>query len=142
MKISDDTQNVIDFLSNYSGNTLRKTKDLAVIFEISADRMMHEELSELIFHGTAVYKMGTKILKRQSESDNMDNFRKEFTRSYEIMTTLIKSIIDEAENSVTRRFNDIYLAETDGTIRNLIDLGYDFSVFKAMQRESRQKSQE
>lgn len=134
MEISNDTEKVLDFLDYYSGNTLRKRSDLAVLLELSASYDLANEINDLIFEGTFFKNLNQTIRKAATEPSAIDKMEKEIKISFEKMKSQIFSIIQNLEDSdLIKRFQDLYFSNTQGSFRNMYDLASDLSLLKEIQ---------
>ncbi len=138
MNLSDDTQKVIQFLE-YLGVQLRKKNDFALILEISATYNLIDELTKLIFSSASVWNL-SKTLKKVAGNPNALLLENELHKGIEELLNSLREIIDSAEVEYVKRFQNIYFQNTDGAIRNLIDLAHDFSAFKDIQNQSKKIS--
>ncbi len=55
------------------------------------------------------------------------------------MKEIITEVIRNADDDSNKRFEDVYLADTKGTLKNLIDLSFDLSMFKELQNQLKKK---
>lgn len=138
MKLSDDTQQIMQFLE-YLGVQLRKKNDFALILEISATYNLIDELTKLIFSSASVWNL-SKMLKKVAGNPNAVLLEKEFYKSINELVNSLKVIIEISEEEYINRFQNVYFAETDGAIRNIVDLAHDFSAFKDIQNQSKKIS--
>lgn len=140
MELSTDTQNVLDYLEAISEQGLRKRNDLGVLFEHSAERAVAEEMNDLLFQGTLMYNLFHTLRRAGSNSEGYANLEKEFGEATERVRDLIAKVLVEAEADHVERFEVTYYAMTQGSLRNLIDLGHDLSVAKRVQNDSKYES--
>ncbi|MCX7735788.1 MAG: hypothetical protein N2319_03650 [Candidatus Kapabacteria bacterium] len=134
MEISNDTEKVLEFLDYYSGNTLRKRSDLAVLLELSASYDLANEINDLIFEGTFFKNLNQTIRKAATDPSAIDKMEKEIKISFEKMKSQIFSIIQNLEDSdLTKRFQDLYFSNTQGSFRNMYDLASDLALLKEIQ---------
>lgn len=134
MDISHDTQQVLEFLDYFSGNTLRKRSDLAVLLELSASYDLSEQINELIFQGTYFKNLNQAIRKAVADPSALEKMEKEIRISFEKMKTQIFSIIENLDDpELIKRFHDLYFSNTQGCFRNMFDLSSDLSLLKEIQ---------
>jgi hypothetical protein len=134
MEISPDTNQVLEFLDYFSGNTLRKRSDLAVLLELSASNNLSDQINDLIFEGTFFRNLNQTIRKAATDPAATDKMDKEIKISFEKMKTLIFSIIENLDDSIlTKRFQDLYFSNTQGSFRNMYDLASDLALLKEIQ---------
>ena len=137
MDLSDDTRNVLDFLESFSEQGLRKRNDLGLLFELSADRGAHNEMNDLLFHGTHLYNLFHTLRKATASSQGYENLEKEFSDSVERVRDHVAKALLEAEQVHIERFEVTYYSMTQGSLRNLIDLAHDLSVAKRIQNDNK-----
>ncbi len=138
MNFSSDTEKVIDFLSEFSGNNLRKPNDLAAILEIGATYGVNQSINDLIFCGTSIIHLH-KTLKHINNSDKSYHLvLNELNNSISEITKLLAEIAELSENQVLiNRFQNIYLKGTSGSLMNIIDLSNDLYYLKKLQQISK-----
>jgi len=138
MNISLDTEKVIDFLSEFSGNNLRKPNDLAVILEIGATFGINQLINDLIFCGTSIIHLH-KTLQHINNSDKSYHLvSNEFNNLISEITKFLSEIAELSENQdIVNRFQNIYLQETNGSLMNIIDLSNDLYYLKKLQQSSK-----
>lgn len=135
MPFSDDTEHVLDFLDQASGQGLRKRNDVGVLLELAAERGAHDEMNELIFHGRHLYSLYTTLRKTGPGAEGYQTLEREFAASVERVRDLIAKVLLDAPAENVERFDTQYYAATQGSLRNLIDLAHDLGVFKTVQNE-------
>ncbi len=136
--ISEDTQKVIEFLQNYTKNNLRKPADLATILEISALNSDHNFVINLVFIGKSLWNLNRAFTKSQG-TDNQ-NLERELQKNFVEMQDSLASLIDEIEDEETKeRFRSVYLQNTAGCFRNMIDLSYDLTKLKDLMSDMQKK---
>lgn len=141
MELSADTNNVLDFLGEFSTSGLRKRNDLGLLFELTALRNAHEEMNDLLFHGAHLFNIYHTLRHAASGSEGLKNLEQEFTEGTERFRDMIAKALVEAEAVHIERFETTYYAMTQGSLRNLIDLAHDLRVAKQVQNDSKFKSQ-
>lgn len=130
MIISNDTLNVVNFLHNYSNNTLRKPNDIQIILEIGAIKSIPNHIQQIIFLGKSIWNLNKSLSKSK---DNNANLHRELENSFYQFQSLLKTLLDEInDNEVLNRFNNIYLQLNIGCFRNIIDLSHDLSILKEL----------
>lgn len=135
MPISPDTEQVLDFLDQASGQGLRKRNDMGTLLELAAARSAHREMNDLIFHGRHLYNLYTTLRKTSPGIEGYRVLEKEFATAVETVRDLIATMLIDAPPEQVERFNTTYYAMTQGSVRNLLDLAHDLGVFKAVQNE-------
>lgn len=137
MIISEDTKKVVEYLDQYSENKLRKKNDLETIIEIAATYNGHEILSELIFNGKKVWNLFKKIKKVNPNDDGAELIQKELLKGIEEIRAILAEFAEFGEEQDKKRFDDIYLPDTRGTMLNVIDLSHDLHFLKNLQADSK-----
>jgi hypothetical protein len=138
MKISKDTEAVLNFLIEYSENNIRKLNDLGIILELCATYNEHELLNNLIFTSKSVWNLHRKIKKISPEQEGADLLKKELGRSLDTMRNMLIEVIKYSEEAdIIKRFEEIYFAIQTGAMKNLIDLAHDFSIIKELQQKNK-----
>ena len=135
MQISKDTQAVVEYLDRFSNGTLRKKNDVATILEIAASNNASKMMNDLIFTSKSVWNLYMKIKKSSNATDGAQLLEREFNKSVVLMANLVDKFMDFGDDEVLERFQKVYLADTSGATKNLIDLAYDFSVLKNLQAD-------
>ncbi|MCE5305100.1 MAG: hypothetical protein ABFD61_04895 [Chloroherpetonaceae bacterium] len=135
MKISADTQSVIDFLQMISDNGIRKSIDLATILEVGATYSQDELVQSIIFTGKSIWNL-SKILTRSPDSAAIDKINREFRDNIDEMQNQLRKITDFVEMADVQRFNIVYLQKDLGSMRNIIDLAHDLSILKDAQKKN------
>lgn len=134
MEISKDTQQVIDYLQYYCNNSLRKAQDIAIILELTAERNDYYLANQIIFTGKSIWNLH-RTLRRSDGSNSTTLLEQEIINSFKEIQDLLKKLTFYAENETIKRFEDVYLQETAGCLRNIIDLSHDLSILKDVQTE-------
>lgn len=134
MKISTDTQRVIEFLQSISKNNLRKSNDLAIILEVGATYSQEELVQELLFTGKSIWNL-SKVIARSDSSISIENLKREFEANINKLREMIMQMIELFEEEDTKRFYTIYLQNDLGSTRNIIDLAHDLSILKDIQKK-------
>lgn len=140
MTFSDDTNNVLNALDYISGNSLRKRNDIASIIEICATYDGFELLNNVIFTGKSVWNLQSKINKISDSDEGAHLIKNELLNNIEKLRRHIIEISEKADNDSKKRFQEIYLSENQGGLKNLIDLSFDLSIFKELQNQNKRMS--
>ncbi len=138
MNLSEDTKQILQFIE-YLGIQLRKKNDFAIILELSATYGYIDDITKLIFASASVWNL-SQISKKLRNNDNAYLLEKELNKSIVEMLNPIREIIIFSDKQTKERFDRIYFAETDGAIKNIIDLAHDFSTFKDLQNQNKRIS--
>lgn len=137
MKISEDTKKVIDALDYLSGKSLRKKKDIQVIIEICATYDGAEILNNLIFTGKTVWKLQSKLKDITSMDEGAALIQKELIKSVDKIRNYLRQINNFTDSETKERFEEIYIPDNRGTMKNIIDLSFDLSIFKELQNQAK-----
>jgi len=130
MIISNDTLNVVDFLQNYSKNTLRKTKDIQIILEIGALKATPDHIQQIIFLGKSIWNLNKSL---SNPKDDNANLQRELENSFYQFQDLLRTLLDDIDApEVLDRFHTVYLQPNSGCFRNTIDLSHDLSILKEL----------
>ncbi len=130
MIISNDTLNVVDFLQNYSKNTLRKTKDIQIILEIGALKATPDHIQLIIFLGKSIWNLNKSL---SNPKDDNANLQRELEKSFYQFQDLLRTLLDDIDApEVLDRFHTVYLQPNSGCFRNTIDLSHDLSILKEL----------
>lgn len=130
MIISNDTLNVVDFLQNYSNNTLRKPKDIQFILEIGAIKATPDHIQQIIFLGKSIWNLNKSL---SNPKDDNANLQREFEKSFYQFQDLLRTLLDDIDApEVLDRFLTIYFQANSGCFRNTIDLAHDLSILKEL----------
>ena len=141
MEHSTDTKNVLDFLEEFSTSGLRKRNDLGLLFELTAMRNAHEEMNNLLFHGTHLFNIYHTLRRTTSHSEGFKNLEQEFIEGTERFRDMIAKALVEAEEIHIERFETTYYTMSQGSLRNLIDLAHDLRIAKQVQNDNKFKGQ-
>ena len=137
MDFADDTRNVLAYLEQASEQGLRKPDDLGALFELTARRGAAGEMADLLFHGSALYRLYHTLRKRGSNAEGYEGLQREFSQTAEEIRQLMAQAMVDADDDLVERFEVTYYAMTQGALRNLIDLGHDLDVAKRVQNDAR-----
>lgn len=130
MDISIDTLRVVDFLQNFSNNTLRKRKDIEFILEIGAIKSNPTIIQQIIFLGKSIWNLNKTLSRSQNDNTNL---QRELENSFYQFQDLLCSLLDGIDApEVHNRFNTVYLQPNSGCFRNTIDLSHDLSKLKEL----------
>jgi len=131
MQISEDTRNVMNYLDEYSGNTLRSAEELSLILNILAGNNSFDLMNELIFVGKSVYNLHSTINKNNPDKGQLTLLESEFNKSF---TELTKAL-----NKVLQLTSESDAIEKIGALMNpqnpelIISLAHDLSILKDLQ---------
>lgn len=128
MIISQDTLNVVNFLQNYSNNTLRKPNDLQIILEIGALKSIPQYIQQIIFLGKSIWNLHRALSRARYANANL---QREIENSFYEFQSLLRTLLDGIDSpEILNRFQTVYLETTSGCFRNTIDLAHDLAILK------------
>jgi hypothetical protein len=137
VSFSPDTEHVLDFLDHASGQGLRKRNDMGTLLELAASQGSHDEMNDLIFNGRHLYNLYGTLRKTGAGAEGYQTLEREFAAAAERVRELLAKILLEAAPEQIERFETHYYANTQGSLRNLIDLAHDLGVFKTVQNDKK-----
>lgn len=140
MKISKDTENVIEALEQFTQAGLRKKNDTSIIFEICAAKGAVTALNQMVFAGKKIWNLSSKLRKVDPNADGINLLQKELQSSVEEMQDYLEQLSKYMDKEDKQRVIDIYLPKTRGGLKNIVDLSYDLAKFKDLQTESKKQS--
>lgn len=141
MQISKDTEEIIKFMQEFCGNNLRKPDDIASLLELTASNNDFDTIYNLLLIGKSAWNLQLTIRKNQ-KSDSIELLYKELEKSLNELRIQLNRISDYALEETISRFEKIYLPDSEGALRNLLDLAHDLSILKDIQnlsKENREK---
>lgn len=137
MKLSGDTEQVLEMLDDYTKNGLRKRNDMGLLFELGASNGLGEQMMNLIFQGKIIWTLSSKLKPANAGADGIELVQREFEASLEQFKQLINEIANFGDDEAKERIAITYLQMTRGCVLNVIDLSHDLAKFKNMQIELR-----
>lgn len=135
MEISQDTQNFINAVDEYTQGKLRKKNDVSVCFEVGATFGGEQELASLIFNGKVLWNLSQKIKTTSKDAEGLENVQREFEKALEYQRNNLLSVQSQLDEKDAKRFQEIYLDMTRGAVLNIIDISHDFAIIKDMQQK-------
>lgn len=137
MKLSNDTEQVLEMLDDYTKNGLRKRNDMGMLFELGASNGLGEQMMNLIFQGKIIWTLSTKLKPANAGADGIELVQREFEASLEQFKGLLTEMSNFGDDESKERIATTYLQMTRGCVLNIIDLSHDLAKFKNMQIELR-----
>lgn len=137
MKLSNDTEQVLEMLDDYTKNGLRKRNDMGMLFELGASNGLGEQMMNLIFQGKIIWTLSTKLKPANAGADGIELVQREFEASLEQFKGLLIEMSNFGDDESKERIATTYLQMTRGCVLNIIDLSHDLAKFKNMQIELR-----
>lgn len=137
MQLSQDTEYVLAYLDQKSGQGLRKRNDVGALLELGAESDAPEAINDLAFNGSFLFKVYQTLKKSAPGSEGYATLEREFTTAVEIVREQIAKLLVEADQEQVERFNGQYYQMSQGSLRNLVDLAHDLGVLKSVQNEQK-----
>ncbi|MBK9248517.1 MAG: hypothetical protein IPM69_10480 [Ignavibacteria bacterium] len=139
MKLSEDTQAILDYLTA-SEVQLRKPNDIGALLEIGAETGAAEDMNDMILAGKNIWSVYGIIKKMRVGEEGMQNMEEQFMIEMNTLRTLLVRFLGETSDITYRRFELTYLGMSQGTIRNLVDLSHDLAALKNLQNRAKYDS--
>jgi len=133
MKLSNDTIEILKFLDYTTGNNLRKKNDLGDILELAASRGNHRIIEDLMFYGKTLWNLNFTLKRTGHSNENFSKLQSEAISTGTQLKTLLNELLEDNSEIDRKRFDDIYLADSVGAFKNLVDLAHDLSKLKELQ---------
>jgi len=141
MKLSEDTQAILDYLSATEVQ-LRKANDIGTLLEIGASTGAADEMNDMILAGKNIWSIYGIIKKMRIGEDGFQNMEEQFMVEMNTLRTLLVRMLGESSDITYRRFENTYLGMSQGTIRNLVDLSHDLAALKNLQNRAKYEGEE
>ncbi len=142
MKISEDTENVLQALDSYTDGNVRKRNDIGIILEACAAYAEHALAIDIVFYGTALWNVFNSLKKAQPDDEVYIKLESQLKEMAEELKSLLSQISGLAGDDTAGRFDGIYLQASQGAFLNLLDLAHDLAKFKSLQMRMKEKSKE
>lgn len=140
MNISEDTLRVVNFLQEFSNNTLRKRNDIEAILEIGATKADSILIEKIIFTGKSIWNLHKTLSRSQIDNTNL---QRELEKSfYELQELLAKLIDGIEETDLLQRFENVYFQKNSGCFRNVVDLSHDLAKLKDLIHDMQSRSKQ
>lgn len=137
MELSQETEHVLAYLDQVSGEGLRKRNDIGTLLELAAESDAHEEMNALAFQGSFLYNLYKTLRKAPAGGEGYATLEREFAAGVEALREHVAKLLVDADDDQVARFNETYYQVTQGSLRNVIDLAHDLGVLKAVQNEQK-----
>lgn len=122
---------------------LRKKNDFAEILEVASARGAAEEFNATVFTGKVAWNLYNTLRKITSEQDGYRNVEQEFASAlHDLREHLVFFAAESDDEALKKRFEQVYLGVSQGTMRNLVDLAHDLARFKDLQADEQRKAEE
>jgi len=141
MEFLPEVQNVLKFLDHYSGGKLRKAGDVGGLLDIAARQEWAERMNELIFVGSALWKVYRALRRSETAGYPVERLEQELYALAARMRMQLQTLIEteQAPTAFANRCQQIYF-DAPGALRNLLDLAHDFHWLHQLQQEMRRQS--
>ena len=151
MNISQETQDLIIELNDFSGSKLKNIPDLAIIMEIASKSGNNKLYYNIQFFAKYVNGL-SKILQDnisvsanregfsvspQSEEEAKEKIKNEFKTNILKFTELLKELLNNADKETKKELENKYLSLTRESMLNLNTLIYDLSWLKKFSNSKR-----
>src|SRR3989339_266344 len=110
MNISNDTEEILNFLDYASGDNLRKRNDLAVILEMGAMYGESNLVEDILFAGASVWNLYSTIKKISSSDEAQINLNIELNSSINNLRQFLNDILGTEFPDINKRFNENYFS--------------------------------
>lgn len=130
MLLSQDTNNILDFLDYSTSNSLRKRNDIGTILELSASFNEINALEQLLFDGSSLWNIHKTLKRHSNDNDSILKLKSEYLILISHIKNQLTAIIGSEHPDITNRFNKIYLNNSAGATANIIDLSHDLAELK------------
>ena len=139
MKISADTIKVIEFLEFSSGKPVKQKDKLAFLLELCAENGLDESMNELIFKGSALFKLSEIIKNNMDEPEQSGQAKKEIINLSTELLNIINDIKSHADEETTEIINSSYFSNTPEALEKPLGLGESLAAFKKIQTAFRNR---
>lgn len=130
VQLSKATVDLLASLDVWSGHKLARRDDLGALLELAAIHNRHDLLNELSFLAKFISKTHGIMQRIGVHGEGYDKLSREFTAAIKKSTSLLNSILSEAQAIERQRFASTYLALTPAALQDLLLLSYDLSWYK------------
>jgi len=138
MVLSEDVLNILNYLEGYSEGGLRKREDFGLLMEFAATANNHTLFNELLFLGSAFSRLYSSLRKTDPNNEGYSLLESEFTNIAEQLRDTMAKILSVCEdNDIIDNFETKYYSNTQGSLRNLIDIANDLNKLKQVQNNEK-----
>lgn len=130
MQHSKPTVNLLASLDAFSDHKLTRRDDLGALIELAALHNRQELLNELSFLAKFISKTHGIMQRIGMQGEGYDKLSREFTAAIKKSTSLMVSVLSDAQAIERQRFASRYLALTPASLQDLLALCYDLSWYK------------
>jgi hypothetical protein len=121
---------LIDEVDALSLHTLVRRDDLALLLDFAGSPRHRQTLDDLSFHAKVVHRTGAMIARLGPDGDGVDLVRHEFSRSLEMVRTLLERVAGDLPEGKQRHVTDEYLSMTQQSLGNLLAFCGDLRWYK------------
>jgi hypothetical protein len=140
MQLSEETEHVLAYLDQVSGQGLRKRNDMGTLLELAATSDFHEEINDLAFNGSFLFKLYQTLKRATPGAEGYPTLEREFTAAVENVRAHMAKLLVDADDEQVARFETQYYQMSQGSLRNVVDLAHDLGVLKSVQNEQKHGS--
>jgi len=133
MKISKDTEEILQFLDYTTNENLRKREDLGTILELSATYGEVDALNDIIFSASSLWKIHKTIQRAGEVNEGIEKLKTESVNQADFLKSKLNTLIGEENPDISERFEEVYFQNTAGAFYNLIDIAHDLAELKKIQ---------
>jgi hypothetical protein len=133
MELSQDTKSVIDFMQNTAGVELRKPNDLGTILETGAAFGLFALVNSIVFTGKSLWNIQRSLQSPSASEQDILPLKKEYEYCIFELKQYLAELLRSSDDKEKLRFENIYLQNSSGALKNLLDLAHDLSEFKMVQ---------
>ncbi|NQW30871.1 MAG: hypothetical protein HQ472_10210 [Ignavibacteria bacterium] len=134
MQIGPDTTSVLEYLDSSVEGGLRKRNDIGVLLELGAQNSLGDTFNSIVTTGTGLWKVYGILKRLKPGAEGYSTIEIEFGNLLNEIRELLAEVINDSEDEIVQRYDDIYFGMTQGVIRNLVDLAHDLAAIKNLQR--------
>jgi|WetSurMetagenome_2_1015567.scaffolds.fasta_scaffold18635_2 hypothetical protein len=122
-----DLLNEVDALS---AHTLARRGDLALFLALARTAEILQSLDDLGFHAKVVHRTASIVKRLGPEGQGVTQVRAEFSRSLEMVRSLMTGLLPALPKSEADRIRREYLSMTQESLSNLMELCSDLRWYK------------
>jgi len=130
MQLHPSTRKLLDALQSFSQNKLSRREDLGILIELATRHDMHTALDDLSFLAKFLHKTYGLMHRIGKDSDGYEKLSREFGENLEKAATLVRTLIENGPEEVTKRFTSEYLGLRADALENFLELMYNLSWYK------------
>ena len=133
MEISQNTQEMMAVLDEFSKGNLRKKEDIELIIEIcSSYQNGFDTLQKLLFGAKQLWNVSQTLKKVEPSQTGVELLHKEFELQLETMKSEMQLVYGFLDKAMQERWETVYFQLTKGCVLNILDLAHDLGLLKDM----------